>query len=85
MDTKSETGSSEELYDLLILVEATYSMRSYLDSLQISLPQIISISAVTDCFSRLSLLAYRDYCDKDLLLDRSGWLAHLHPTGRKST
>ncbi|KUJ12891.1 uncharacterized protein LY89DRAFT_652250 [Mollisia scopiformis] len=62
-----------EIYDLLILVDATYSMRSYLNSLQTSLPQIIQISALTDCFSRIGLLAYRDYCDKDLL-DWSGWL-----------
>ncbi|KAF8861950.1 hypothetical protein BDZ45DRAFT_617826 [Acephala macrosclerotiorum] len=62
-----------KVYDLLILVDATYSMSSYLESLQTSLPQIIQISTLTDCFSRIGLLAYRDYCDKELL-DWSGWL-----------
>ncbi|KAE9364937.1 hypothetical protein N431DRAFT_430545 [Stipitochalara longipes BDJ] len=62
-----------EVYDLLILVDATYSMSSYLNSLQHSLPQIIEISTLTDCFSRIGLLAYRDYCDKKLL-EWSGWL-----------
>lgn len=63
-----------DVYDLLILVDATYSMSSYLASLQTSLPQIIQISTLTDCFSRIGLLAYRDYCDKELL-DWSGWLS----------
>ena len=65
---------STEVYDLLILVDATYSMSSYLISLQTSLPQIISISTLTNCFSRIGLLAYRDYCDKELL-EWSGWLS----------
>jgi hypothetical protein len=67
------SGSSEELYDLLILVDATYSMSSYLESLRTTLPQVISISTLTDCFSRLGLLAYKDYCDRELLT-WSGWL-----------
>ncbi|KFX98017.1 hypothetical protein V490_02500 [Pseudogymnoascus sp. VKM F-3557] len=67
-------SNSVEVYDLLILVDATYSMSTYLHSLQTSLPQIISITNVTDCFSRIGLLAYRDYCDKDLL-EWSGWLS----------
>jgi hypothetical protein len=67
-------SESAEVYDLLILVDATYSMGSYLKSLQTSLPQIIRISTLTDCFSRIGMLAYRDYCDKELL-DWSGWLA----------
>jgi hypothetical protein len=62
-----------EVYDLLILVDATYSMSSYLTSLQTSLPKIISISALTDSFSRVGLLAYRDYCDAELL-HWSGWM-----------
>ncbi|KFY69709.1 hypothetical protein V496_00014 [Pseudogymnoascus sp. VKM F-4515 (FW-2607)] len=67
-------SDSKEVYDLLILVDATYSMTSYLHSLQTSLPKIISISRVTDCFSRIGLLAYRDYSTMDLL-DWSGWLS----------
>ncbi|KAJ5815564.1 hypothetical protein N7474_007341 [Penicillium riverlandense] len=60
-------------YDLLIIADATASMSNYLNSLNTSLPQIISVSALTDCFSRIGLLAYRDYGDKDLL-EWSGWL-----------
>jgi hypothetical protein len=67
-------ATDSEVYDLLILVDSTYSMSSYLASLQTSLPQIIQISTLTDCFSRIGLLAYRDYCDKELL-DWSGWLS----------
>ncbi|KAF4627671.1 hypothetical protein G7Y89_g10482 [Cudoniella acicularis] len=63
-----------ETFDLLILVDATYSMSSYLESLQTSLPKIISISALTDSFSRIGLLAYRDYCDPELL-EWSGWMS----------
>jgi len=66
--------SSVEVYDLLILVDATYSMSDYLESLQTSLPNIISISALTNSFSRIGLIAYRDYCDTDLLV-WSGWMS----------
>ncbi|RDL35864.1 uncharacterized protein BP5553_06476 [Venustampulla echinocandica] len=62
-----------EVYDLIILVDATASMGSYLTSLQTSLPQIISISALTGSFSRIGLLAYRDYCDSNLI-EWSGWM-----------
>ena len=48
-------------------------MSEYLTSLQTSIPQIISISALTGCFSRIGLLGYRDYCDENLL-EWSGWL-----------
>lgn len=66
--------TTDEVYDLLILVDATYSMSDYLTSLQTSLPNIISISALTNSFSRIGLLAYRDYCDTDLLV-WSGWIS----------
>lgn len=64
-----------EVYDLLILVDATGSMTSYLASLQTSLPQIITISTLTDCFARIGLLAYRDYTATGDLLEWSGWLS----------
>lgn len=48
-------------------------MSNYLNSLNTSLPQIISVSALTECFSRIGLLAYRDYGDSNLL-EWSGWL-----------
>ncbi|KAJ5115012.1 hypothetical protein NUU61_000771 [Penicillium alfredii] len=60
-------------YDLLIIADATASMSNYLHALNISLPQTISISALTGCFSRIGLLAYRDYND-ETPLEWSGWL-----------
>jgi hypothetical protein len=66
-------STSTKAYDLLILVDATYSMSNYLRSLNSSLPRIISLSSLTKAFERIGLLAYRDYCDKDLI-DWSGWL-----------
>lgn len=62
-----------EAYDLLLITDATYSMVDYLNALNTSIPQIISISALTGCFSRVGLLAYRDYSDANLL-EWSGWL-----------
>ncbi|KKK14875.1 hypothetical protein ARAM_002828 [Aspergillus rambellii] len=62
-----------EEYDLLIVADATYSMNDYLASLHISLPQIISISALTGCFSRIGIIAYRDYSDSRYL-EFSGWM-----------
>ncbi|KAL8338988.1 hypothetical protein RB598_007350 [Gaeumannomyces tritici] len=54
-------------YDLMILTDATASMGDYLESLSKSLPEIIRISALTGCFSRIGVLAYRDYCDVRLI------------------
>ena len=65
----------DDIYDLLIITDATYSMVNYLHSLHTSLPQIISISALTDCFSQIGLLAYRDYDSHQSLLEWSGWLS----------
>ncbi|KAL3436087.1 hypothetical protein BDV09DRAFT_203547 [Aspergillus tetrazonus] len=62
-----------ENYDLLIVADATESMHDYLKALNTSLPQIISISALTGCFSRLGVIAYRDYDSKGLV-SFSGWL-----------
>ena len=73
--------AKSEAFDLLILVDATASMSSYLASLNQSLPQIISLSKLTNCFERIGLLAYRDYCDKDLL-EWSGWMDNDTTTGK---
>ena len=64
--------SKSEVYDLFILVDATASMSNYLASLRQSLPQVISISALTNCFDRIGLMAYRDYCDRNIV-EWSGW------------
>jgi hypothetical protein len=74
--------AQQEEYDLLIVTDATSSMSAYLTSLQTSLPQIISLSALTGCFSRIGLLAYRDYCDNDLL-EWSGWLLQSSDAGQE--
>ena len=68
-----DSGSAAEVYDLLILVDATSSMSNYLAALRQSLPQVISISALTNCFDRIGLLAYRDYCDSKIT-EWSGWM-----------
>lgn len=70
----------DEVYDLLILVDSTYSMFNYLEALQKSLPKVIAISKLTNSFSRIGLLAYRDYTEanrsKDGVLEWSGWLGN---------
>lgn len=66
-------------YDLLLIIDATFSMYSYLEALRIALPQRVSISAITGCFSRCGLLAYRNYDQKEsALLEWSGWQENGH-------
>ncbi|ORY61575.1 uncharacterized protein BCR38DRAFT_495176 [Pseudomassariella vexata] len=60
------------VYDLLILTDATMSMHAYLHALHTSLPKIIAVSALTDAFARIGVLAYRDYCGGELT-EWSGW------------
>ncbi|KAJ5336598.1 hypothetical protein MYU51_005593 [Penicillium brevicompactum] len=71
--TDSTMDHTMKKQDFLIIADATGSMSCYLRSLITSLPQVISISTLTGCFSRIGVLAYRDYCDKPLL-KWSGWL-----------
>ena len=59
-------------HDLLIIVNATASMRVYLQSLQHALPQILWLSSLTGCFERIGVLAYRDY-DLNEVIEWSGW------------
>jgi hypothetical protein len=59
-------------YDLLLLTDATASMGTFLSALNKSLPEILSVSALTGCFERMGVLAYRDYCDTPLI-EFSGW------------
>ena len=59
-------------YDLLLITDATHSMRSYLCALNISLPQIIAVSALTDAFANIGVLAYRDYYEGEIT-EWSGW------------
>ncbi|KAI1309224.1 hypothetical protein F5Y03DRAFT_348866 [Xylaria venustula] len=64
--------SSPVEYDLLIITDATASMHSFLKALNDSLPKIIAVSALTGSFARIGILAYRDYCDPELI-EWSGW------------
>ncbi|KDN69738.1 putative dihydroxyacid dehydratase [Colletotrichum sublineola] len=64
--------ASDELYDLLFLTDATLSMRSYMQALSQSLKEIIRISSLTGSFSRIGVMAYRDY-STDYLTEWSGW------------
>lgn len=72
----TNTEQQDEIYDLLIVADATGSMTGFLTSLRTSIPQIISVSAVTNCFSRVGLLYYRDYEMKNVL----AWHGWVHPS-----
>ena len=76
------TSSTSEVWDLLILIDATASMQTYINALNKSLPKIISVSALTDCFARIGILAYRDYNEGDLTL-WSGWCGDGEDTTRE--
>ncbi|KAK1992021.1 dihydroxyacid dehydratase [Colletotrichum falcatum] len=81
----SATMASEELYDLLFLTDATASMSSYIQALRRSLPEIIRVSSLTGSFSRIGVMAYRDY-SADCLTEWSGWHAtSAGETGADST
>ncbi|KAI8305611.1 hypothetical protein K4K61_005171 [Colletotrichum sp. SAR11_59] len=64
--------ASDEVFDLLVLTDATASMSSYLRALNQSLPEILRVSALIDCFSRIGVMAYRDY-SADMVTEWSGW------------
>ncbi|KAJ4258798.1 hypothetical protein NW762_007885 [Fusarium torreyae] len=59
-------------HDLLIVLDATASMSIFIEALNKSLPDIISLAALTGCFERIGVVAYRDYCGGGLL-QWSGW------------
>jgi hypothetical protein len=59
-------------HDLLIVADATASMGTYLASLNDSLPEVIRISALTGCFDRIGIVAYRDY-NGGKIVEWSGW------------
>ncbi len=67
-------AAPQDVYDLLVVTDATASMTTFLNSLNSSLQDIIRISATTACFSRIGVLAYRDY-DRSMsnITEWSGW------------
>lgn len=78
--SSSSRDAAKGPFDLLLLMDATASMSTFIEALNKSLPEVISISALTGCFERIGVLAYRDYCDgKDKLTAWSGWCS---PTGK---
>ncbi|KAM0331334.1 hypothetical protein ACHAQA_003006 [Verticillium albo-atrum] len=66
------TDTEPQVYDLLIVTDATGSMRRYLCALNQALPDIIRVSALTRCFSRIGIIAYRDYVPCPVT-EWSGW------------
>ncbi|KAK7418455.1 hypothetical protein QQX98_003947 [Neonectria punicea] len=67
-------------HDLLVVLDATASMGGFVQALNKSLPEIISLSALTGCFERIGVIAYRDYCGGELT-EWSGWCS---PSGSVS-
>ncbi|KDQ17823.1 hypothetical protein BOTBODRAFT_171538 [Botryobasidium botryosum FD-172 SS1] len=64
-------------YDILVVVDATGSMGSYLDALRSSIPEILALSTLSGSFQRLGIIAYRDYTDGNSVLNFSGWNSDL--------
>ncbi|KAK0742759.1 hypothetical protein B0T18DRAFT_370246 [Schizothecium vesticola] len=67
--------AADDLYDLLIVIDGTVSMSQYLESLTKSVQDIIRISSLTGCFSRLGVVVYRDYCGGPII-SWSRWHSH---------
>ncbi|KAM0259347.1 hypothetical protein ACHAQJ_003379 [Trichoderma viride] len=72
MASSSSQDTAQGAFDLLLLMDATASMGTFVEALNKSLPEVISISALTGCFERIGVLAYRDYCETQLT-EWSGW------------
>lgn len=67
-----QKDKKEIQYDLLLLTDATGSMGGYLRALNSALPEIARVTALTDAFTHIGVLAYRDYCGGELI-EWSGW------------
>ncbi|KAK4128055.1 hypothetical protein N657DRAFT_675893 [Parathielavia appendiculata] len=74
-------ATHHETYDLLIVTDATASMGNFLYSLAKSIQDIIRITAITHAFSRIGVLAYRDYdVRRGELTLWSGWHSRNGPS-----
>ncbi|KAH7100978.1 hypothetical protein BKA62DRAFT_704695 [Auriculariales sp. MPI-PUGE-AT-0066] len=60
-------------YDLLIITDATASMGSFLAALKAALPEILVLSRLSGVFTRVGVLAYRDYDHDREVVEWSGW------------
>ncbi|KAJ6523524.1 hypothetical protein DFH09DRAFT_198273 [Mycena vulgaris] len=66
--------SESRTYDLLVVTDATASMGGYLDALRSSIPEILALAKLSGAFSRLGVLAYKDYTDlPEEIAAWSGW------------
>ncbi|KAJ7191389.1 hypothetical protein GGX14DRAFT_701594 [Mycena pura] len=70
------TDPQKATYDLLIVTDATASMGGYLGALRESIPEILALARLSGAFSRLGVLAYKDYSDPEPeIVSWSGWNA----------
>jgi hypothetical protein len=58
--------------DLIIVADATGSMGQFLQSLTVSIKEILQIFSLTDKLNRVRMLVYYDYCDKKII-DKTEW------------
>ncbi|KAK2592007.1 hypothetical protein QQS21_010278, partial [Conoideocrella luteorostrata] len=72
MGNGTPSGQQTESWDLLFLIDATKSMRHFIDGLNKALPDLLKIAALTGSFERIGVMAYRDYHCKDIT-SWSGW------------
>jgi hypothetical protein len=61
-------------YDLMFITDATGSMIHFIDELKKALPQIFDMIQFASFVDRVSVLAFRDYCYKDVT-EFSGWFS----------
>jgi hypothetical protein len=66
-------SSNNQDFDLMFITDATSSMQNFLDELKECLPQIFDLVKLTGWIDRISVLAFRDYCDKNII-EWSGWM-----------
>lgn len=74
-----ESIKSVQEYDLMFITDATSSMGEFLTELKCALPQIFDIVQLTNLIDRISVLAFRDYCDPRLI-EWSEWSSILDTT-----
>lgn len=61
-----------EKYDLMFITDATGSMMPFIQQLKNALPQIFDLVQLTNLVDEVSVLAYRDYGERDII-EWSGW------------
>ncbi|XP_037046682.1 uncharacterized protein LOC119081690 [Bradysia coprophila] len=75
-----ETIKAVQDYDLMFITDATASMGRFLTDLTSALPQIFDLVQLTNLIDRISVLAFRDYCDTELIA-WSGWSSIMDTSG----